>query len=591
VPDRGCDQRSATLRSTPRRAVDQAFRARGVWPGALDVSGFSTQHGHEYFFDKFRFMHYRTFIALAAILLVFIAATPASAQSVLDQIDEIRAAAAVSVAAEGDEIDTLAGLRERLKRELKIGDLLGKARAEDDATRLEGFISQHFKKLEALATDVQGRVTSLVQNSRKVPVSEQLDIEYRLRSYDEVLGVLFAAAIANASRASALGIDASSALAALDDRLQQRAARQADRLKDTLSRIESAAAQVDKAPESAKSDLETGLVVLEERRQRLKSALGRTIELLRERGLETSEYVQILFRSTGVISSDLLDSVVLKGLLAEWALRTRNALVENGPDWIFRIGLFVLILVVARMFGKFAARVVGRALAAEAVPLSNLMQAFFVKLTLNLVFLFGVLIALSQIGVNLGPVLAGLGIAGFIVGFALQDTLSNFASGMMILLYRPYDIGDVVEAAGVSGKVHNMNLVSTTIVTFDNQKLVVPNNKIWGDVIRNVNAAENRRVDLTFGIGYDDDIAAAETLLNDIIESHELVLEDPEPTIKLHRLGESSVDFIVRPWVRAENYWAVYWDVTRAVKQRFDEAGITIPYPQRDVHIFNETKP
>ncbi|MGR9093313.1 MAG: hypothetical protein ACU85U_22305, partial [Gammaproteobacteria bacterium] len=125
-------------------------------------------------------MHYRTFIALAAILLVFIAATPASAQSVLDQIDEIRAAAAVSVAAEGDEIDTLAGLRERLKRELKIGDLLGKARAEDDATRLEGFISQHFKKLEALATDVQGRVTSLVQNSRKVPVSEQLDIEYRL---------------------------------------------------------------------------------------------------------------------------------------------------------------------------------------------------------------------------------------------------------------------------------------------------------------------------------------------------------------------------------------------------------------------------
>ncbi|MGR9093093.1 MAG: mechanosensitive ion channel family protein [Gammaproteobacteria bacterium] len=315
------------------------------------------------------------------------------------------------------------------------------------------------------------------------------------------------------------------------------------------------------------------------------------ISSLAESGLETSEYVQILFRSTGVISSDLLDSVVLKGLLAEWALRTRNALVENGPDWIFRIGLFVLILVVARMFGKFAARVVGRALAAEAVPLSNLMQAFFVKLTLNLVFLFGVLIALSQIGVNLGPVLAGLGIAGFIVGFALQDTLSNFASGMMILLYRPYDIGDVVEAAGVSGKVHNMNLVSTTIVTFDNQKLVVPNNKIWGDVIRNVNAAENRRVDLTFGIGYDDDIAAAETLLNDIIESHELVLKDPEPTIKLHRLGESSVDFIVRPWVRAENYWAVYWDVTRAVKQRFDEAGITIPYPQRDVHIFNETKP
>lgn len=535
-------------------------------------------------------MPLKTLIVFAIYLLVLIVATPVAAQSAFEQIEQIRSETGANGEAAGDEIETLSGYQARLKRLLRIGDLLERARGDAEPARLASAVTEHFADLEALAVELQARVTSLVQQSGELAVAERLDIEYRLRSYDELLADLSAEVSANASRAAALSIDVAPALAALDARLRERAAGLAERLGDTLQRIDAASEQVRKAPESAKSDLEAELVVLEERRQRLKNSLGRTIELLRERGLDTSEYVQILFQSTGVISSDLLDSAVLKGLLAQWAERTRDALVENGPGWIFRVVLFVLILVAARLIGKFAARLVARALAAESVPLSNLMQAFFVKLTLNLVFLFGLLIALSQIGVNLGPVLAGLGIAGFIVGFALQDTLSNFASGMMILFYRPYDVGDVVEAAGVSGKVHHMNLVSTTIVTFDNQKLIVPNNKIWGDVIRNVNAAENRRVDLTFGIGYGDDIAAAEALLNEIIEAHELVLKDPAPTIKLHTLGESSVDFIVRPWVRAEDYWAVYWDVTRAVKLRFDEAGITIPYPQRDVHIFNETQ-
>ncbi len=535
-------------------------------------------------------MSYKTLFTFATLLLVAVAAAPATAQSIFDQIDEIRGERTVSGAAGGDEIETLSAFQEQLKRVVRIGDLLDQATGDDEPARLASAIKQHFTTLETLAGELEARVSDLMQQSRELAVTERLDIQYRLRSYDELLADLFAETSANAARAAAAGIDAGAALATFDERLQQRAAGLAERLQDTLPRIDATTEKLGKAPESAQSDLETELVVLQERRQRLKNALGSTIELLRERGLDTSEYVQVLFQSTGEISTDLLDSVVLKGLLAQWAERTRDALVENGPGWIFRVVLFIVILVAARMVGKLAASMVGRALAAKGVPLSNLMQAFFVKLTLNLVFLFGLLIALSQVGVNLGPVLAGLGIAGFIVGFALQDTLSNFASGMMILFYRPYDVGDVVEAAGVSGKVQAMNLVSTTIVTFDNQNLIVPNNKIWGDVIRNVNAADTRRVDLTFGIGYDDDIAAAEALLNDIITAHEFVLQDPAPTIKLHTLGESSIDFIVRPWVKAENYWAVYWDVTRSVKERFDDAGITIPYPQRDVHVFNESQ-
>jgi len=204
------------------------------------------------------------------------------------------------------------------------------------------------------------------------------------------------------------------------------------------------------------------------------------------------------------------------------------------------------------------------------------------------VLLLGILIALSQLGIQLAPLLAGFGIVGFIMGFALQDTLSNFASGVMVLVYRPFDVGDIIEAGGVTGKVSEMSLVSTTVLTFDNQKLVVPNNKIWGDVIRNVTAQRVRRVDMTFGIGYSDDISDVERILTDIVVSHEHVLKDPEPVIKLHNLGDSSVDFVVRPWVKTENYWDVYWDITRRVKERFDEEGISIPFPQRDVHLYQD---
>jgi len=212
-----------------------------------------------------------------------------------------------------------------------------------------------------------------------------------------------------------------------------------------------------------------------------------------------------------------------------------------------------------------------------------------VSIARNIIIVLGVLIALSQLGISLGPLLAGLGVIGFVVGFALQDSLSNFAAGMMILMYRPFDVGDLIEAGGVLGKVSNMSLVNTTILTVDNQTIVVPNNKIWGDVIRNVTAQTKRRIDMVFGISYSDDIAKTEKVLQEILDSHEKVLAEPEPIVRLHELADSSVNFIVRPWVDRENYWDVYWDVTRAVKMRFDEEGISIPFPQTDVHLYSQT--
>jgi small conductance mechanosensitive channel len=201
----------------------------------------------------------------------------------------------------------------------------------------------------------------------------------------------------------------------------------------------------------------------------------------------------------------------------------------------------------------------------------------------------GFVVALSMLEINVGPLLAAIGAAGFIIGFALQGTLSNFAAGIMILIYRPYDVGDFVDIGGTFGTVDAMTIVSTTLMTLDNQKVVVPNNMIWGDKITNVTGTDKRRVDMVFGIGYSDNIAKAQRILEDILLKHQAILKDPEPVVKVHELADSSVNFVVRPWVKTENYWNVYWDITKTVKLRFDDEGISIPFPQRDVHVYNNS--
>ena len=173
----------------------------------------------------------------------------------------------------------------------------------------------------------------------------------------------------------------------------------------------------------------------------------------------------------------------------------------------------------------------------------------------------GFLIALSQIGVNVT---------------ALQETLGNFAAGAMILFYHPFDVGEVIEAAGVTGTVDRMNLVSTTILTFDNQTLIVPNSRIWGNVIRNATAMDRRRVDLSFPLALDVDIAQAEALFDSICRAHPAVLDEPEPAIKVNEITTGGVLFVVRPWVRTEDYWPTYWDLNREAHVRLAEAGIQI---------------
>lgn len=308
-------------------------------------------------------------------------------------------------------------------------------------------------------------------------------------------------------------------------------------------------------------------------------------------GAETTSFREQLVVTTGAITADTFDTRILADLLATWSEQTLDYAINEGPDLVISAVVFLIVLIIAFKLSRVARNMVERGLKRSRLRLSELLRRMIVSTASKLVLALGILFALAQIGISLGPLLAGLGIAGFIIGFALQDSLSNFASGMMILFYRPYDVGDVVELNGVAGKVEQMSLVNTTIHTFDNQRIIMPNSMIWGGIIKNVTAQKVRRVDMVFGIAYSDDIEKAEQLLNDIVKSHPQVLADPEPVIRLHELADSSVNFIVRPWTATENYWSVYWDITRSTKLRFDQEGISIPFPQRDVHLITASEP
>lgn len=389
----------------------------------------------------------------------------------------------------------------------------------------------------------------------------------------------------NIDQQQMLGLDVKADIEYLVSHLQLRADMTAGVLQSTKEEIDEIAtrAGADTDAESQKQ-----LASLKKQRDALAESQRVNVQLMDEYGLETVRLRQGIIVATGKLSQDIFDKDVASGLVESWFASATDWFRSNGASLVFQVLAFVLVL-----FAFFIAARVGRGLMRRAIDRSNLdvsslARDFFIKMTGRLILLFGFIIAIAQLGVEVAPLLAGLGIAGFIIGFALQDTLSNFASGMMILVYRPFDVGDVVEAGGVTGKVHKMNLVSTMVLTFDNQLLVVPNKQIWGGVIRNVTHQDTRRVDMTFGIGYSDDIPRAEKVLAEIVANHDKVLNDPEPVIRLHELGDSSVNFIVRPWAKTSDYWEVYWHVTREVKRRFDEEGISIPFPQRDVHIYRE---
>lgn len=253
--------------------------------------------------------------------------------------------------------------------------------------------------------------------------------------------------------------------------------------------------------------------------------------------------------------------------------------VEYGTALIMAAVIFILGRWVARMVTRMVKLAMGRA------KLDATLVSFLGNLVYGLLLAFVVIAALSQLGVETTSLAAIFAAAGLAIGLALQGSLANFAAGVLLIAFRPFKVGDFVEMAGTAGVVEEVNIFTTHLRTGDNKAIIVPNAAVTGGIITNYSAKDTRRVDMVFGIGYDDDIKAAKELLTRLVEADERILKDPAPTIAVAELGESSVDFVVRPWVKAADYWAVKFDLTETVKQEFDSAGISIPYPQRDVHV------
>jgi small conductance mechanosensitive channel len=258
------------------------------------------------------------------------------------------------------------------------------------------------------------------------------------------------------------------------------------------------------------------------------------------------------------------------------------ALVKYGLEIVGGIVILIVGWIIANWVSRRVARYLER-----SEKIDSTLKPIFVTGTKVLILVFTVLAVLSKFGVETTSIIALVGTIGLAIGLALQGTLSNIASGIMLLVLRPFNIGDAVDLNGTMGVVDEIGLFVTEMHSFDNIYISMPNSKVWGNKIENLTKNPTRRVDMEFGIHYDDDMQKAKSIINEIVSNDERVLAEPEPLIAVGTLADSSVNIRVRPWTQNENVWPLRYDLTQRIKERFDEENITIPFPQRDVHHFN----
>lgn len=263
-----------------------------------------------------------------------------------------------------------------------------------------------------------------------------------------------------------------------------------------------------------------------------------------------------------------------------------EALMELLTAWGIKIVLALLIFVVGKWVSKKVTAVIRKLM--ERAELDVTLVNFLCNIVYAILLAAVVLAALDTLGIPVTSLLAILGAAGLAIGLALKDSLGNFAAGVMLILFRPFKQGDFVEVAGIAGSVNEVKIFSTILTTGDNKLVTIPNGQVGASPITNYSAMEQRRVDMVFGVGYDDDLKVARQVLSDICANHPLVLDDPATKIFVMNLGDSSVDFACRPWAKTEDYWTVFGDIMEQAKVGLEAAGCSIPYPQRDVHVFEQ---
>ena len=257
----------------------------------------------------------------------------------------------------------------------------------------------------------------------------------------------------------------------------------------------------------------------------------------------------------------------------------------TGVEFLINLATAVVIFYVGKWLANLLTRALRKVLQRQEIDVT--LERFVCSLVRMVLLVFVIIAAISALGVQTTSFIAVLGAAGLAVGLALQGSLSNFAAGVLIVLFRPYKVGDWVEAAGISGAVVEVQILTTILKTGDNKQVIVPNSQIMSSVITNYSANDTRRVDLVVGVGYDDDLDRVREVLTEVVAAEERIMEEPAVTIAVSELADSSVNFVVRPWVKSSDYWGVYFDLNETIKKRFDQEGISIPFPQQDVHLYN----
>ena len=258
-----------------------------------------------------------------------------------------------------------------------------------------------------------------------------------------------------------------------------------------------------------------------------------------------------------------------------------------GLDFGIRLIAAIAIFFIGRIVVRFVTKEIRKVM--ESQEVDKILQSFVSNLVYWVLMIFVVIAAINQVGVQTTSLIAIMGAAGLAIGLAMQGSLANFAAGVLIVMFRPYRVGDFVEAAGIAGSVEQVGILTTVLKTGDNKQIIVPNAQIMGNIITNYSANDTRRVDLVVGIGYDDDIDKARDTLQALVDADDRILKDPSCLIAVSELADSSVNFVVRPWVKSANYSAVKFALTEAIKKRFDKEGISFPYPQQDVHLIQSS--
>ena len=264
-----------------------------------------------------------------------------------------------------------------------------------------------------------------------------------------------------------------------------------------------------------------------------------------------------------------------------------NQLLElaqtKGIDFGINLAIALAIFYAGKLVISLVVRGIRKVMRAQEVD--KTLETFVCNLVRTVLLVVVIIAAMGQLGIETTSFIAIFGAAGLAVGLALQGSLSNFAAGVLIVLFRPYRVGDFIEAAGIAGVVEQVQILTTVLRTGDNKQIIVPNGQIMDSIITNYSANDTRRVDMVIGVSYDDDLDKVRSTIQELIDAEERILDDPACTIAVSALADSSVNFVVRPWVKTPDYWGVMFDLTEAIKKRFDQEGISFPFPQQDVHL------